>query len=553
MSADSRLIYEIADLTLHSLNGTLDEKGLAKLEKVLRTNPKAVEYYQEIVWTHVGMKSMEGISGLKQSDDKACLDQDLWQAMLQAERTAPEVKVQSKKQKAPVQEVSVHKIAKKKQIGRLNWVSLVTSMAAMVLLLLFIKFAPPKTSVEVATLIDSISAEWGTYSAVQSGERFSSGKQEYVLSNGLVKLAFDSKATSVIEAPAKFKVLGENKICLDYGKMYSVVPPEATGFSVHTNGVEIVDLGTEFGVQSNQGGSTELYVFKGETELTAGGLFKKKSVRVSSGGAKKVHADSQSFADISFDDAEFVHQINSEKNLVWRGSKIINLADIVGGGNGFGTGERGFGVDPATGTIVQMSEANREADNTYHPVKASSFIDGVFVPNGSTQQVVSSEGGVFAECPATKGCYYLEAINTPAQVMGIGLTMGGTEYIEGGMPCLFMHANLGITYDLKEIRAQLHNAELSCFQTTLGIDSQAWVPCNADFWILVDGVVKYKKINATQGFIDFVDIKLAEEDRFLTLVTTDGQDPEQRVISNVELKSIHSDWCIFGNPTLILE
>ena len=557
MTRDSRLMYEIADLTLHSLNGTLDDKSLAKFEEVLNANPKAVEYYQQIVWTHVGMKSMEGISGLSQSDNRACLDQDLWQAMLEAEKTAPQVKVSAKKELPEIKtadRVLVSNNGKeKKQIGKFNLMSLAMSAAAMILLLLFIRFAPPRTGIEVATLSDSIGAVWEGESVIDNTMRIESGKQEYILSEGLVKLAFDSQAMAVIEAPASFKVIGDNQIDLEYGRIYSIVPPDAIGFTVYSRGTKIVDLGTEFGVQTDVGGDTELYVYKGETKVTAGKRFRQTSAHVGRGDAKRVPVGSRAISDISFENTEFVRQINSENDLIWKGSKVVSLADIVGGGNGFGTGRQNYGVDPATGTFKPMNELNRNADNSYHPVKSNAFVDGVFVPNGSTPQVISTKGNIFAECPPTKGCYYLEVTNTPEHVMGISLRMGGIEYKQGGLPGLFMHANLGITYDLEQIRKQLHNAKLSHFQTAVGIDNQAWIPCNADFWILIDGVVKYEKRNAKQGFLDFVDINLAEDDKFLTLITTDGQDPDHRVVSNVELKSIHSDWCMFGNPILILE
>ena len=39
----------------------------------------------------------------------------------------------------------------------------------------------------------------------------------------------------------------------------------------------------------------------------------------------------------------------------------------------------------------------------------------------------------------------------------------------------------------------------------------------------------------------------------LTLVTTDGQDPEDRELGNLHLSTIDSDWCMFVEPVLILE
>jgi WD40 repeat protein len=68
--------------------------------------------------------------------------------------------------------------------------------------------------------------------------------------------------------------------------------------------------------------------------------------------------------------------------------RIVDLADIVGGGNGFGTGTRGHGIHPGTG--IETIDFNGRIETTlvgdghYHDV-ALPFVDGVFVPHGRTQ------------------------------------------------------------------------------------------------------------------------------------------------------------------------
>ena len=76
----------------------------------------------------------------------------------------------------------------------------------------------------------------------------------------------------------------------------------------------------------------------------------------------------------------------------------LDLADVVGGGNGFGTGTPDTGIDPRTGSIVSGITAtdNPGASNIYNSV-AYSFVDGVFVPDGnvggsSVMTQVSSTG-----------------------------------------------------------------------------------------------------------------------------------------------------------------
>jgi hypothetical protein len=78
-------------------------------------------------------------------------------------------------------------------------------------------------------------------------------------------------------------------------------------------------------------------------------------------------------------------------------------------------------------------------------------------------------------------------------------------------------------------------------------------PCNADFWILVDGKVRYKKTQVKEKKLFAADIELSEKDRFLTLITTDGQDSEGRILNNTPLTPHDSDWCYFADPVLIVE
>jgi hypothetical protein len=76
---------------------------------------------------------------------------------------------------------------------------------------------------------------------------------------------------------------------------------------------------------------------------------------------------------------------------------------------------------------------------------------------------------------------------------------------------------------------------------------------NADFWILVDGKIRHQKTQVKEKTLFSADIEISDKDRFLTLITTDGQDPEGRIWDNMPLTAIDSDWCMYADPGLILE
>ncbi|NWK57406.1 FecR domain-containing protein [Verrucomicrobiaceae bacterium N1E253] len=98
------------------------------------------------------------------------------------------------------------------------------------------------------------------------------------LSQGTVELQFASGVRSVVQAPADLTLRDEDELYLHRGSAWFHVPPEAVGFSVVTAELDIVDLGTVFGVLADPGHFDEVHVFKGK-------------VRVSSKGVRQVHEE----------------------------------------------------------------------------------------------------------------------------------------------------------------------------------------------------------------------------------------------------------------------
>jgi ferric-dicitrate binding protein FerR (iron transport regulator) len=87
--------------------------------------------------------------------------------------------------------------------------------------------------------------------------------EELNLRQGLAELTFETGAAVVIEAPCRL-VLRENAVDLLAGRISATVPRDAKGFTVDTPNSMVVDLGTEFGVNVDSAGATEVHVFKGE-------------------------------------------------------------------------------------------------------------------------------------------------------------------------------------------------------------------------------------------------------------------------------------------------
>jgi hypothetical protein len=543
---DDSLLIEIGELLVRAMDSALSKEEFDRLGTLLKNNPSAREYFYDILATFAGMDEI-GVPSLEDGS----IDLLTWKAMADIERTAPAVTIEKIKQQDNHQTEHAGKIVRK--VNRVSLTVAITSLAALFLMIIFVNYQQLFTQDKVATLTDSVNARWKDATVSPDiNSRLSARQGIMTLEQGLVKLQFDSNAKVVIEAPAQFEITTGDQIQLHLGRVYATVPPEAVGFAIKTFNSKIVDLGTEFGVQVYPSGATELHVLKGKTTLVCGNQ-NKTSTMLTGGSAKKIAGTEAALSDIQCDNSRFAREINSVNHTIWRGQPIL-LADIAGNGNGFGTGTSEKGINPISTQMEKIDAFDRTASNEYKTLSHNPFIDGVFVPNGKTRQIVSSQGHVFEECPATCSNFYTQISNTPP-LSSLSPWAAPEDKISNHNSFLLLHANIGITFDLDAIRSGWPGLKMKQFKSQIHISPAAPEIPNGDFWVLVDGKVRYSRKNVTdKSFADNICIELHENDRFLTLVTTDGGDPENRILSDgLVMKSINSDWCVFGNPVLILE
>jgi hypothetical protein len=90
------------------------------------------------------------------------------------------------------------------------------------------------------------------------------------ITTGLVELQLKQGVTLLIEGPAKWSIDGSNKATLKRGKLVAKVPANAIGFTVHTPDGDVVDLGTEFGVEVQPGQQVQVHVFRGKVRMVGG-------------------------------------------------------------------------------------------------------------------------------------------------------------------------------------------------------------------------------------------------------------------------------------------
>ena len=145
--------------------------------------------------------------------------------------------------------------------------AILTATASLFLLLNWPDTDPQRDDVvpAIATLGYTSHARWGGEERVL-GDGFSTGKLH--LEVGLARLDFGNGATITLQGPAEFEILSTDRTILSSGILTASIPESAVGFEVLTPAMDVVDLGTAFGVSVGADGETDVCVFEGEVEVS---------------------------------------------------------------------------------------------------------------------------------------------------------------------------------------------------------------------------------------------------------------------------------------------
>ena len=551
-------------------DGVISRQEFEELNEFLKTFPQARELYVDYVYLCTDLCNLQAairhtpvfaspVSGGSNEQDQSgsTLTLEILQILgdykNQAEAVElPPVEIPSQPSLRPAV------VKAKPQVSKLSLFALFTSLGALLMILAY-PLLFPQPPAGVASVSDALGAAWSWQEPLEKGTRLVDGSAPIQLIKGLIKIRTDNGVHLVMEAPAEFRFLNSDELSMTYGRVFVNIQQARNGFAVQTQQSKIIDMGTQFGVYTDMQGEIELHVFEGKTVLIAGLNNKtKKALDVIAGQARRFSENDSEVRPIALRERLFARDIQSQNNLIWRQEKRIDLADVVGGGDGLGSGQRGHGINPSNRPDDRPGEMrDRRSGNTYNRISSNPLIDGVFVPNGASPQIISSAGHLFAECPITSGYFFADILHSPAEQLKqngtfktSSLQVGQVDYSQPDKSFLCLHANSGITFDLSVFRSRLQNPIRRFTAQTGMLD---FAPPNmtaayAECWILIDGKVRYHAI-LTPEHTETVGIEIADTDRFLTLIATDGgsRDPQ------LDRNAIGYDWCIFGQPKLSLE
>lgn len=263
---DPQFIDQLTHLLMLSMEGEITEAEFRQLNTLLSTSTAARQIYYDFIASYIGLNDMEMLS-MAESGSSAFLDQNLWNCLADAEKTAPAIPQPKTNEPLTVpapQERIVHNFSK------MSLLSLIVSAAALILLIFFARTASVTSVDPVAKLVNTIDAKWENVSGqILPGCDLYPGPIK--LARGLAEISFDHGTVAIIQGPAQLTIESACQLFLQQGQI--VVKINKTSempFVVRSPQASIVDYGTEFGVSVDASNNTLTHVFQGKVELRSG-------------------------------------------------------------------------------------------------------------------------------------------------------------------------------------------------------------------------------------------------------------------------------------------
>ena len=525
----------IYDLFFASLSGIATPEQQARLAQVLENDKDVQKEYVEYIMLFTRLYRREGARVVKQIENKPSQIESLIMDLSRQEQKASPVEVDSGTQVIEVEQEdnTAPKSAGTSKIIRFYNVLVSAAAVFMFLFIIYAELFPPNYSVPVASVVDQLNVKWNSSSEhLDNNEQIFTNRPPYKLDKGIVTLAYDKDVEVVIEGPAEFRI-DKKGLELAFGRVYTYVSETGRGFTVDTPNSRFVDLGTEFGVFVDDDASSELHVLKGEVQYFSGlAGAPKRSKIIKKNNARRFDAITGEVETIPIANESFARHVDSNSGLIWRGQQKLDLAKLAAGKDSWLPGDA-VGINPIEAKYVDAHfNRSQKSNNQYNIFASSKFIDGVFIPDGGNGElIVNSNGDSFA-CPDTSGgftnniCLFRSGVVREKSKIAPAV-FNGRNLEDNPQSLMCLHSNCGITIDLEAIRRSMPEHVLSSFKSSGGITEfvkgMAGRAADVDVYILVDGEVKYQRelLKITDGVID-IDIDLNVQDRFMTIIVTDG-------------------------------
>ena len=254
--------------------GLLDEKGIARVREILKSDPAARQHYVQMQMLDAALQ-LEQQSGLTTSITPAEEAGDDWAGSESISKDSPAVGVKLVRQSTHMSRAVV-------------WFSAAAALLVCVLggRLAYLEFdrsqSQPQTAESVDADITQIDTEEETSTGIALVTRLVDAVWEddqrplavgdallpgrLGLAAGYMQVEFFCGATVILEGPAELDLESSMLARVHRGRLRAQVPPAARGFTIDVADMKVVDLGTEFGISVSDFGA-DVQVFDGEVEL----------------------------------------------------------------------------------------------------------------------------------------------------------------------------------------------------------------------------------------------------------------------------------------------
>lgn len=261
--------FDSCETIMRILDGTVTEAAFRVFEKQLNESEDIRLLYMGVLESYAHMQkpgSLFGMNAMADSDDTG-FRPDLWRSLAKMEKDAPAIPVEKEApQPQPLLPVVPERVHRPYQKASL--IAAISAAAAVLLLIVYAHMVPVQDRYygQITDMHQAVFADSGR--TPQRGEFL--GEELTKLQKGLVRIQMDDGSIVHVEAPAEFRLEGEDQLFLMRGKLTASVPESAIGFTVRTPSASIVDYGTEFGVSIDPYAGTQAHVLKGCVEMRLG-------------------------------------------------------------------------------------------------------------------------------------------------------------------------------------------------------------------------------------------------------------------------------------------
>ncbi len=143
--------------------------------------------------------------------------------------------------------------------------------------------------VTVAEVVEDSDVVWSeNTTALKQDRSIHPGTLE--IESGSLTLRFRSGATVMFRGASSMRIESDMLVRLDRGQATAQVPHWATGFTIETADVEVIDLGTQFGVAARGDGTTDVVIFEGKVDVKPTGGNKRVLKRLNQGEAARINS-----------------------------------------------------------------------------------------------------------------------------------------------------------------------------------------------------------------------------------------------------------------------